>query len=86
MLPREIRRIMKENEKFTDMLEYYDRTGKQPWRKIRRSFTLRRMTVEKLAETSRRTGVSMSDIIDQLVDVNIAEKSGARRSQPTRAS
>ena len=77
---------MKENEKFTDMLEYYDRTGKQPWRKIRRSFTLRRMTVEKLAETSRRTGVSMSDIIDQLVDVNIAEKSGARRSQPTRAS
>jgi hypothetical protein len=67
MLSREISRIMKENEKFAGMLEEYDRTGKPPWEKIRRSFTLRRMTVEKLEETSKKTGKSMSDIIDKLV-------------------
>ena len=79
MLPREIRRTMKENEKFVRMLEEYDRTGKPPWEKIRRSFTLRRMTVEKLKETSRKTGKSMSDIIDKLVDTNNAEKERCKR-------
>jgi len=79
MLPREIRRTMKENEKFVRMLEEYDRTGKPPWEKIRRSFTLRRMTVEKLKETSKKTGKSMSDIIDKLVDTNNAEKERCKR-------
>ena len=68
MLSREISRIMKENEKYARMLEEYDRTGKPPWEKIRRSFTLKRMTVEKLRTASKRTGKSMSDIIDKLVD------------------
>ena len=79
MLPREIRRTMKENEKFVRMLEEYDRTGKSPWGKIRRSFTLKRMTVEKLKETSKKTGKSMSDIIDKLVDTNYAEKERGKR-------
>jgi len=79
MLPREIRRTMKENEKFVRMLEEYDRTGKPPWGKIRRSFTLKRMTVEKLKETSKKTGKSMSDIIDKLVDTNDAEKERCKR-------
>jgi hypothetical protein len=70
---------MKENEKFVRMLEEYDRTGKPPWEKIRRSFTLRRMTVEKLKETSKKTGKSMSDIIDKLVDTNNAEKERCKR-------
>jgi hypothetical protein len=61
------------------MLEEYDRTGKPPWEKIRRSFTLRRMTVEKLKETSKKTGKSMSDIIDKLVDTNNAEKERCKR-------
>lgn len=79
MLPRDIRRTMKENEKFVRMLEEYDRTGKPPWGKIRRSFTLKRMTVEKLAKTSKKTGKSMSDIIDKLVDTNNAEKERCKR-------
>ena len=79
MLPREIRRTMKENEKFVRMLEEYDRTGKPPWEKIRRSFTLKRMTVEKLKETSKKTGKSMSAIIDKLVDTSNAEKEQEKR-------
>ncbi len=71
MLPREIRRIMKENDKYAKILEEYDRTGKFPLEKIRRSFTLKRMTVNKLKNTSKDTGKSMSDIIDNLVDDNI---------------
>lgn len=70
MLSREIRRIMKENEKYTKMLEEYDRTGKFPLEKIRRSFTLKRMTTDKLKRMSKKTGRSMSDIIDTLVENN----------------
>jgi len=71
MLSQEIRRIMKENEKYTKMLEEYDRTGKFPLEKIRRSFTLKRMTINKLKKMSKKTGKSMSDIIDGLVDGNL---------------
>lgn len=65
---KEIERIMKENEKYAKMLEEYDRTGKLPTEKIRRSFTLKRMTMEKLKSISKRTGKSMSDILDDLVE------------------
>ncbi len=68
MLSREIRRIMKENEKYANMLEEYDRTGRFPLEKIRRSFTLKRMTFDRLKKESNRTGKSMSDIIDSLVN------------------
>ena len=56
MLPREIERIMKENEKYAKMLEEYDRTGIFPLQKVRRSFTLRQMTVQKLKSISKKTG------------------------------
>ena len=68
MLSQEIRRIMKENGKYAKMLEEYDRTGEFPLEKVRRSFTLKRMTVNRLKEASRKTGNSMSGIIDELVD------------------
>lgn len=71
MLSKDIKRIMKENEKYAKMLEEYDRTGKFPLEKIRRSFTLRRMTVDKLKKSSRKTGRNMSDTIDDLVDQNL---------------
>ena len=73
MLPREIERIMKENEKYTRMLEEYDRTGKLPLEKVRRSFTLKRMTTDKLKRVSRKTGRSMSDIIDSVVENKLEE-------------
>ena len=68
MLSQDIKRIMKENERYTDMLEEYDRTGEFPLKKIRRSFTLKRMTINKLKKTSRKSGKSMSGIIDGLVE------------------
>ncbi len=68
MLLRKIERIMKENEKYARMLEEYDRTGHLPIEKVRRSFTLRRMTVRKLRDLSRKTNKSMSGLIDELVN------------------
>ncbi len=68
MLSREIKRIMHENEKYAKILEEYDRTGEFPLEKVRRSFTLKRISINKLKETSRTTGKSMSDIIDELVE------------------
>jgi hypothetical protein len=64
----EIRRIMKENEKYANMLEEYDRTGKFPLEKIRRSFTLKRMSINKLKTLSKDSGKSMSEIIDALIE------------------
>ena len=64
----EIRRIMKENDRYAKMLEEYDKTGKLPLKKIRRSFTLRQMTINILKKESEKTGNSMSDIIDDAVE------------------
>ena len=71
MLSREIRKIMQENEKYAKMLEEYDRTGVFPLEKVRRSFTLRRMTMDKLKRASKKTGKSMSGIIDRIVDTSL---------------
>lgn len=68
MRSQDIKRIMKENEKYAKMLEEYDKTGKFPLEKIRRSFTLKRMTINKLKQISVKSGKSMSDILDELVD------------------
>jgi|GEM_PF-1042439 len=65
---REIERIMKENEKYAKMLEEFDRTGKLPSDKIRRSFTIRNSTFNALKNESRRSGKSMSDILDEVVE------------------
>ena len=65
---REIERIMKENEKYARMLEEFDRTGKLPTEKILRSFTIRRSTFQALKSQSKKTGKSMSDIIDEVVE------------------
>jgi RNA processing factor Prp31 len=66
----EIERIMRENEKYAKMLQEYDRTGVFPLDKVRRSFTLKQMTMKKLKSLSEATGKSMSDIIDDLVEKN----------------
>ena len=73
MLSPDIRRIMKEDKRFTDMLEEYDRTGEFPLDKVRRSFTLRKMTMSKLKRVSGKTGKSMSAIIDNVVDKCLKE-------------
>jgi len=64
----EIKRIMKENKKYADMLEEYDRTGHLPIEKIRRSFTLKRMSYNKLKQASSVQGKPMSQILDEIIE------------------
>jgi hypothetical protein len=68
MLQRDIERILKKNERYARILEEYDRTGKFPLEKTRRSFTLRRMTMDKLRSMSKKSGRSMSAIIDSVIE------------------
>ncbi len=67
MLRKDIERIVRKNKRYLDMLEEYDRTGHLPTEKVRRSFTLRRMTVKRLKELSKERKRSMSDLIDEMV-------------------
>jgi RNA processing factor Prp31 len=73
MLSPEIKRIMKENEKYANMLEEYDRTGEFPLDKVRRSFTLRKSTMKRLKQASKKTGKSMSSLIDGLAEKCLKE-------------
>ena len=72
MLSQEIRRIMKENEEYTKILEDYDKTGEFPLDKIRRSFTLKRINIKRLKKTSEKTKKSMSDILDELIESELS--------------
>ena len=72
-LSKDILRIMKENVKYTNMFEEYDRTGEFPLDKVRRSFTLRKMTIKKLKAVSKKTGKSMSGLIDKVVEECLKE-------------
>ena len=65
---KEIERIMKENEKWLNMLEEYDRTGKLPLERVRRSFTLKRMNYDKLRRIARERNEKMSRILDRLIE------------------
>jgi hypothetical protein len=71
MLSQETRRIIEENSKYTDMLAEYDRTGHLPIEKVRRSFTLKRSTMTRLKAASKKTGKSMSGLIDALVEKDL---------------
>ena len=68
MRSQEIKKIMKKYDKYAKMLEEYDRTGIFPLDKIRRSFTIKQMNYSKLKNISEKTGKSMSDMIDDLID------------------
>ena len=68
MLPKRYERILDRTEKYMKMLEYYDRTGRFPLDKLRRSFTLKEMNITKLKQISRKTGKSMSDRLDELIE------------------
>lgn len=70
---REIEKIMRKNEKYAKILEEYDKTGVFTLQKVRRSFTLKYMTINKLKSHSKRTGKSMSDILNDLVEGKLSE-------------
>jgi|TARA_Y100000034_G_scaffold88708_1_gene106483 hypothetical protein len=70
MLSKDVERLIKENEKYTQILEEYDQTGVFPLKKIRRSFTLKHRTVRKLRELSKQSGKNMSEFIDFLIETS----------------
>ncbi len=65
---KEIERIIRENEKYINMLEYYDVTGRLPSKKVARTFTLQQSSFDRLKSESARTGKSMSRLLDELIE------------------
>ena len=68
---KEAEKILKENEKYTKMLEYYDRTGRMPARKVPKTFTLQQSTFDRLKAESARTGKNMSRLLDEMIEKNL---------------
>lgn len=68
MLSKEIRNLLKENERYNRMFERYDKTREFDLDKTRRSFTLRKSSYCKLKEMSDSTGKSMSSLLDRLIE------------------
>jgi len=68
MLSKDIKRILKENEKYFKILEDFDRTGKFGLDKIRRSFTIKQMNYEKLKKLSKQKKINMSEILDNTIE------------------
>ena len=67
----EIKKIMKENEKYLNMLEEFDRTGHLPTEKIKRSFTLKLGSFRKLKKASGEKGKSMSSLLEELIEKSL---------------
>ena len=71
MLSPKIERIMKENREYAEMLEYFDRTGKNPLKKVKKNFTIKTINSDKLRRASESAGKGMSDILDELIERNL---------------
>jgi len=68
MLSKEIRDMLRENEKYNKIFERYDETREFDLDKIRRSFTLRKGSYRRLKELSKLKGKPMSAVLDALIE------------------
>lgn len=68
---KEIERTIGENRKYTEMLDYYDRTGRMPAKKAMRSFTLQQSNIDRLKSESAKKGKTMSALLDELIETNL---------------
>ena len=64
---KEHEKIMKRGKGVFEMLEVYDRTRKWPIGKKRVDITLSKRLIEKLNKIKKRTGKSVSGIIEEAV-------------------
>ena len=69
---KEIESIMKKNQKYADMLEYYDRTGRFPLDKVRKNFTLKEINATRLEEGAEKRRTSMSALLDRLIEKELS--------------
>ncbi|MBU0898647.1 MAG: hypothetical protein KKB03_03140 [Nanoarchaeota archaeon] len=70
----EINKIVKENKKWTNLFERWDRTGIDPFEEKLVSFSIKKMNHEKLKTIAKMHHTSMSDIIDDLIEKHLSEK------------
>jgi len=71
MLDKETLRIIEANKPYKKMLEEYDNTKKFALDKIRRSFTIKEKTHQKLKQEAQKKDTTMSHLIDELVEDQI---------------
>ena len=69
---KEVEKIIRENGKYTKMLEYYDRTGRMPARKVPKTFTLQQSSFDRLRTESARTGKNMSRLLDEMIEKELS--------------
>lgn len=65
---KDVERTLKENGRWLALVEYYDRTGRLPARKITRSFTLKQANFDRLKQEAARRGISMSALLDGMIE------------------
>ena len=63
----EIKKILKENKYVFDTLENYDKTLELPFQRKRIDITLSVKTINKLKELKKKTGKSISQIIEEKI-------------------
>ena len=71
MLSKDAERILKRYKRFFDAFEEYDRTGKFPLEKIRRSFTIRQGNYQKLKREAGKRKIPMSELLDRMIEGKI---------------
>ena len=71
MQSKDIKDLIKENMRYTRMLEEYDKKREFPLDKTRRNFTIKKETYWKLKDVSKKTGKSMSDILDDVIEKSL---------------
>lgn len=71
MLSKDAETILKRYKKFFDAFEEFDRTGKFPMEKIRRSFTIRQGNYQKLKSAAAKRNVPMSELLDRMIEERI---------------
>jgi len=66
-----IKRIKEKYKDAFEALEYYDKTHKKLWGRERIDVTLNRKTIRKLKEIKKKTGIPVSQLIeDALINLN----------------
>jgi len=68
MLSKDIEMIIVKYKKYIDAFEEFDRTGKWPLEKTRRSFTIQQAAYQKLKAEAKKRKMSMSDLLDELIE------------------
>lgn len=70
MRSNEIQKILKENKKYFDLLENYDKTKELPFQRKRIDVTLSVASINKLKEMRKKTGRPISRIIEDCINRN----------------